>query len=322
MITTFAGTGSEGNSGDGGPATSAQLDRAGGVAVGPDGSVYILDYGSGTLRVVRDGTIDTVITDLNSPSGIAVDTEGIVYVADTSNDRILRLDPNGSTTTVAGVLDTRGPTGDGGPAAEALLDTPFDLAADTEGNIYIADSENHRIRKIDSSGTIGTVVGTGAAGSAGDGGPATDALLNTPRGVAVDDAGNLYVADTNNYRVRRVAPDGTISTIAGNGESTIRSLEPSGRAIEIPVPGVEALAVDAEGNLYLATNPSSYVLRIDAAGDYEVVAGGGGAEEDQVPALDATFGEVWGLAIDSQSGSLYIATGSRVRVVEGVAEPR
>ncbi len=318
LISTFAGTDASGNGGDGGPAASAQLGRVSGVAVGPDGAVYITDHASGTLRVVRDGTITTLLTDLRAPTGVAVDGQGNVYVADSQNDRIVRVEADGTATTIAGTLDRAGSSGDGGPATEALLDTPFDVAVDTDGNIFIADSRNHRVRRIDADGTITTVAGTGSAGNAGDGGPATGAQLNTPKAVAVDATGTLYIADTNNYRVRHVGQDGTIETIAGNGESAVRELPPSGQATDIPVVGVEALAVDGAGNLYLATNPTSYALRVDSTGAFRVVAGGGSSEADQVPATDVAFSEVWGLAIDPASGDLYIASDTKVRLVPGV----
>lgn len=318
VISTFAGTDASGNSGDGSAASAAQLARVSGVAVGPDGAIYITDHGSGTLRVVRDGTIATLLTDLRAPAGVAVDGDGNAYVADSQNDRVIRVDPDGNATTIAGTLDTTGRSGDGGPAAEALLDTPFDVAVDGDGNIFIADSRNHRVRRIDADGTITTVAGTGSAGNAGDGGPATAAQLNTPKAVAVDATGTLYIADTNNYRVRRVGPDGTIETIAGNGESALRELPASGQATDIPVIGVEALAVDGAGNLYLATNPTSYVLRVDSTGAFRVVAGGGSSEADQVPATDVAFSEVWGLAIDAETGDLYIASDTKVRLVPSV----
>lgn len=311
VIVTFAGTDASGNAGDGGPATSAQLGRVSGVAVGPDGAVYITDHASGTLRIVRDGTITTLLTDLRAPTGVAVDGGGNAYVADSQNDRIMVVFPTGT----AGTLDTAGSSGGGGAATDALLDTPYDVAVDPDGNIFIADTRNHRVRRIDSDGNVTTVAGTGSAGNAGDGGQATDAQLDTPKAVAVDTAGNLYIADTNNYRVRRVGLDGIIETVAGNGDSTVRELPASGQATEIPVVGVEALTVDRAGNLYLATNPSSYVIRIDSTGGFVIVAGGGSGEGDQVPATDVAFSEVWGLAIDPVSGDLYIASDTRVRVV-------
>jgi molecular chaperone DnaK len=319
LIATFAGTDASGNGGDGGPAASSQLGRVSGVAVGPDGAIYITDFSSGTLRVVRDGTITTPLADLRAPAGAAVDSQGNAYVADSQNDRVIRVDPDGNATTIAGTLDTAGSSGDGGPSTAALLDTPFDVAVDADGNIFIADSRNHRVRRVDPGGTITTVAGTGSAGNGGDGGPAIGAQLNGPKAVAVDASGNLYIADTNNYRVRRVGQDGMIETIAGNGESALRELPASGQAAEIPVVGVEALAVDGADNLYLATNPSSYVLRVDSTGAFRVVAGGGSSEADQVPATDAAFSEVWGLAIDAASGDLYIASDTRVRLVPAAA---
>jgi sugar lactone lactonase YvrE len=177
VISTVAGNGTAGFSGDGGPATSAQL---------------------------------------YNPYGVAVDTAGNLFIADATNNRVRKVTPGGVISTVAG-NGTGGYSGDGGPATAAQLYSPTGVAVDTAGNLFIADPGNYRVRKVTPGGVIGTVAGNGYQGHSGDGGPATAAQLYYPYGVAVDTAGDLFIADTNNYRVRKVTPGGVISTVAGNG---------------------------------------------------------------------------------------------------------
>ena len=154
---------------------------------------------------------------LGSPSGLAVDEGGNLYIAVLSNSTLRRVDPSGNIATIAGA-GRWGFSGDGGPAAQAHLNAPSDVAVDAGGNLFIADEGNHRIRRVDSSGIITTIAGNGERGFAGDGGPAVAAQLDHPRGVAVDATGNLYIADHDNHRIRKVDPSGTITTVAGTGE--------------------------------------------------------------------------------------------------------
>ena len=181
-ITTIAGTGNRGSTGDGGPATLAQL---------------------------------------GSPFGMAVDTLGNIYIADHDNRVIRKVDPNGIITTVAGTGGA-GFAGDGGPATAALLDAPNDVAVDVYGNLYIADLQNRRIRKVNLSGIITTIAGNGSNQSSGDGGPATAAGLNFPHGISVDPAGNLYIASPYDARIRKVDTNGIIST--GNSVECLEKL--------------------------------------------------------------------------------------------------
>ena len=151
---------------------------------------------------------------------MAVDAAGNLYIAVLSFSIIHKVDPSGTITTIAGVRRGSGSgfSGDGGPAVQARFKGLSDVAVDTDGNLYIADAGNQRIRRVDSSGIITTIAGTGVEGFGGDGGPAVQAQLADPRGVAVDAAGNLYIADHRNHRIRKVNPSGTITTIAGSGE--------------------------------------------------------------------------------------------------------
>src|ERR1019366_9345320 len=205
VITTVAGNGTSGNIGDNGPATGAQLNYPTGVAVDSAGNLYIADQYNHRIRKVSNGVITTVAgsgtagfsgdngpatsAQLYYPAGVAVDAAGNLYIADQYNHRIRKVS-NGVITTVAG-SGTAGFSGDNGPATSAQLSGPGGVAADSAGNLYIADTSNYRIRKV-SNGVITTAAG---GGSGGDNGPATSAQLNYPAGVAVDSAGNLYIAD-------------------------------------------------------------------------------------------------------------------------------
>ena len=245
IIRTVAGNGLFKFSGDGGPATSATLNLPRTVAVDADGNLYIADSLSNRIRKVSpDGIITTVAgsgnrgfsgdsgpainASLKLPQGVATDSVGNLYIADTFNGRIRKVGADGIITTVAGngtrtgSIDGEGgdpadDLGDDGPATSASLNRPRSVALDAAGNLYVADRNNHRTRKVSPGGIISTVAGTGVAGFSGDDGPATSAALNQPRSVAVDAGGNLYIADSNNERIRKVSSDGTITTVAGNG---------------------------------------------------------------------------------------------------------
>jgi sugar lactone lactonase YvrE len=221
--------------GDGGPATDAFLNHPTGLALDSEGNLFIADTWNNRVRRVDavTGVISTLAgnddagfaedggfaseAQLNTPLGLAVDAAGNLYLADAGNNRIRRVDQAGFITTVAG-NGRPDFTGDGGPALDAALNDPFGVALDADGNLYLSDRANNRLRRVDSaSGIITTIAGNGAADFAGDGGPATEAALNTPLGLDIDSLGNIFVADMNNNRVRRVSVDGTITTMAGNG---------------------------------------------------------------------------------------------------------
>jgi TonB family protein len=172
---------------------------------------------------------------LNAPLDIAVDTAGNLFIADTQNSRIRKVTPAGVITTVAG-NGTQGFSGDGGPATSAKLNDPSGVAVDTAGSLFIADSSNNRIRKVTPDGVISTVAGNGSAGYSGDGGPATTAQLNSLGGVAVDTAGNLFIADSGNNCVRKVTTSGVINTIAGTKLYFVGSGVTEPEAIENPRP--------------------------------------------------------------------------------------
>jgi large repetitive protein len=274
MISTIAGDGTAGFAGDGGPATSAQLDTPADVKLDGAGNYYIADSANHVIRMVNaaTGIIWTVAgmggqsgysgdggpatqAQLNSPSSIAFDGDHLLYISDTGNSAIRKVDlTTGIITTVAGA-GTAGFSGDGGPATAGQLDSPWGIALGGDGSLYIADQSNNRVRKVSLAGVISTVAGTGVRGYGGDSGLATQAQLNVPAGVLVDVAGNLYVADSGNQLVRKVnATAGIIETIAGTRGGVVGNGGPGdgGPANEAGFDGPYALFLDGPGNLYIA----------------------------------------------------------------------
>ncbi len=215
VITTFAGTGITGASGNGGPATSATLSAPRAVAADAGGDIFIADE-SGELRKVDPEGIITSFSNAFIAGGLAVDAAGNVYATD-GLSVVWKISPSGSATLVAGEQYQTGYNGDGIPATQALLNFPNGLAVDGAGNLYISDWLNSRIRKVNTNGIISTVAGTGTLGFSGDGGLATAAMIALPQDVALDTRGNLYIADWVNARVRVVNASGIIETIAGTG---------------------------------------------------------------------------------------------------------
>lgn len=218
MITTFAGTGEAGFSGDGSRATAARLNLPHAVVPLSDGSVIIADTGNGRIRkVLPNGTIVTAAENLGGPRNVAGLPDSGFLIPDTSNHCIRQVDTGGAMTTVAGTCGARGFAGDGGPATAALLNAPFSVEPVPGGGFLVADIGNQRIRRVDASGTITTVAGNGSTGYAGDGGPATAASLSDPHAVFPLPEGGFVIADTSASRVRMVNSSGTIITLAGTG---------------------------------------------------------------------------------------------------------
>ena len=280
-ILVVAGSGVQGYAGDGGPATAAQLD---------------------------------------SPAAIALDGTGTLYISDSHNHRVRRVDAaTGVITTVAGT-GVAGSGGDNGPATAATLDLPVGLALDASGDLWIADARAHRIRNVDArTGVIDTVAGTGSEGDGGDGGPAVQAMLDTPTSLAVDADGNVYVADEHNHRIRRIdAISGVITAVVG-GSATAGAQDEEGRGVSLRLP--RGLSLDASGMLFVADMGAQKVLRLDpSTGVMQSVAGSGieGFSGEMGAPLSATLDGPRG-AIVSPAGLLTIADteNGRVRQVTG-----
>ena len=330
-ITTVAGIskfGTGGYSGDGGPATKAQLGQPSGVAVDAQGNIYIADGRNNRVRkVTPSGKITTIAGNgqgdvegegdggpatsafLNHPNGVAVDRQGNVYI--TASHRVRKVSPNGTITTFAGgpcrgISLSSCALGDGGPATLAWLRHPWGVDVDAQGNVYIAEYGGARVRKVSPNGTITTIAGTGQSGFSGDGGPATSARLYGPAGVAVDAKGNVYIADQQNVRVRKVSPGGKITTFAGTG---VNGFAGEGRpATSAQMSGAFGVAVDDRGNVYIADTGLARILKV-AGGRLTRVAGrdprrSGGLGEGG-PANQAQMSAPFGVAVD-RKGNLYV----------------
>jgi len=337
-ISTVAGIGTSGYSGDGNAATLAALNFPHGVTVDSSGNLYIADTNNHVVREVlkASGTILTIAGDgtagfagdggpatdamLNAPYATALDAAGNLYIADSDNNRIRELiKATGDIVTVAG-NGTAGFAGDGAAAGDPSveLNNPRGLAVDASGDLFIADAFNNRVREIvAATGQIVTVAGTGAAGFNGDNIPATAAQLSAPRDVAVDLAGDLFIADTDNNRIREVVhSDGQIVTVAGDG--TAGYTGDGGPATGAMLGSPLGIAVDASGNMFISDNDNELIREvfkatgrlITVAGNrYEAFSGDGG------PAISASLNNPRGLALDA-SGNLYVADASNSAIRE------
>lgn len=339
IITTIAGTGSPGHDGDGGPPMAATINRPYDVAVSAIGDVYIAERDNHVIRKISRETnlIETVVgtgvagffgdgsnakkANLRDPNDVEILPNGDLLFVDTGNHRVRIVDANtGKIRTIAGTGEP-GFAGNGGPATEAQLRHPVDATYDPIGNIYIADEGNHVVRRIDAeTGILSAFAGTGIPGFSGDGGPAKHAQIWTPRGVASDRDGNIYIASWDNNRVRKVDSNkGLISTFAGTGDAGYSGDGELATVAELYKPS--SIAIDKIGNVFVADVGNTRIRRIDhqtkiistvAFNGTGVFGGDGG------PAIDAGPGGFlpYGIAIDSQ-GDLYITDtdGHRIRFV-------
>ena len=269
-ITTVAGIGEPGYGGDGGPASRAPLSFPSGVAVDKAGKVYITDSGNHRVRLIdATGTITTIAgtgeagydwegpavkARLAQPSGVAVDGTGNVYITGNDNFGVRRIDASGILSEAPSSSEPYD-----GPDDEHRQTRDRGLAVDAAGNLYIANIDNNYVRRVDATKTVSVIAGTKEAGYAGDRGPAVEAQLNYPAGVALDKAGNLYIADTGNHRIRRVDTAGIITTIAGTGEPGYGG--DGGLAVEAQLASPFALTVDSSGNLYFV-DLGNYRIRV------------------------------------------------------------
>ena len=328
-ITTAAGSGAAGEpAGDGGVATAATLAGPVAVAATGDGGFLVADRTGQTIRrIAADGRIATVAGDgttgsdgdgrpataakLNTPYGVTPTRDGGFLIADQANNRIREVAPDGIITTVAG-SGKAGAGGDGGPAVAADLSGPYAVAARPDGGFVIADTLNRRIRRVSADGTISTVAGTGAAGSSGDGGPATAATLRTPTGVTVASDGSILVADYGSNVVRRIAPDGVIRTVAGDGSAG--SSGDGGPATEAQLRGPFGVDVLPGGGFLIADRLNSEVRRVTADGTIEVAAGTGvaGTGGDGGPPTEAQLNNPTGVTAMPDGGFLIADFGNGV----------
>lgn len=270
-LSLLAGTGAQGYGGEDGPATAALLNEPHGLAVAPDGAVYVADTGNHRVRVVRAGVISTVAGTgvpgfggdggpasaalLNRPLGLALAADGRLFIADSVNQRV-RAVRSGTLSTVAG-SGVQGWSGDGAAALAAALNQPEGVGVAADGRLFIADTGNARVRVVSSTGTISTLAGAARQGFGGDGGPAAQALLNRPKGVALSAAGEVFVTDSGNARVRRIGADGVISTLAGTGT---QGRPGEGAAVtEASLDGPEGVALSSYGRVWFADGRNATV---------------------------------------------------------------
>jgi sugar lactone lactonase YvrE len=315
-VSTLAGSGVEGYAD--GSAESAQFDYPNGVAIGGDGAVYVADSDNNSIRKIVGGVVSTIAgsgvegyaegsgaaAKFYNPYGIAIDNAGTLYVADVNNHRIRKITPAGSVSTLAGSGEDGYADGLG---AAALFNYPTGVAVDSAGTVYVADVNNHRIRKITPAGAVSTLAGSGEEGYAD--GPGAVAQFNYPYGIAVDSAGTVYVADTYNHRIRVITAAGAVSTLAGCGEEGYS--DGVGVAARFDYPA--GIALDDAGAVYVADSYNNRIRKI-TVGEVSTIAGSGDdGGYDDGPGAVAQFDYPNGVAIDSV-GAVYVADPDNNRI--------
>lgn len=334
FINNTAGT-TNGFSGDSGQATASKLNRPQGITSDTSGNIYIADRDNHRIRKIStSGIITTIagsgatglglgsfsgdsgqatVAKLNSPTGVSLDTSGNIYIADKSNNRIRKISTSGVITTIAGT-GTASFSGDDGQATSATLNLPSGVENDIYGNLYIVDSGNHRIRKVDSSGVITTIAGTGTSGFSGDGGQATAAKLNAPLNIYASRDGFLFISDTNNQRIRKIDLSGVITTIAGS--SSVASFSgDNGQATAAKLNFPNSIDFDGMGNMYIVDSGNHRVRKVDSSGIITTIAGSAtsGSSGDGGQATLATLNSPSSLTFDLL-GNFYISDFANDRV--------
>ena len=321
IITTVAGNGNSGYSGDGGQATNACLNNPSGVAMDAAGNLFIAEGNNVVRRVDTNGIIMTVAgggpdypgdseaatnVSMWNPTGMTVDTSGNLFIAVMWNNVVRRVDTHGVITTVAG-NGTNGCSGDGGAATNASLNNPSGVAVDAVGNLFIADNNNYRVRKVGTNGIITTIAG-GGTDYPGDGEAATNVSLGYTWGVSVDTARNVYIADFGNSNIRRVDVHGIITTVAGGGTNYLGD---GGAATNASLNNPEGVSVDATGNLFIADTGNNRIRKVAGSGVINTVAGG--YLGDGGLATNASLDNPEGVALD-EFGNLYISDSNNQRI--------
>jgi hypothetical protein len=309
IVSTLAGTGTRGEAD--GSGASASFNGPTGVAVDGAGNMYVADQGSNKIRKLTPGGVVSTLAgsgtrgaadgpgsgaSFNYPTGVAVDGAGNVYVADQGNNKIRKVTPGGVVSTLAG-SGTQG-TADG-PGSGASFNGPTGVAMDGAGNVYVADY-NNKIRKITPAGMVSTLAGSGVAGAAD--GPGASASFLNPTGVVVDGAGNVYVADQGNNKIRKVTPGGVVSTLAGSGTRGAADGPGAGASFNYPT----GVAVDGAGNVYVADNSNQKIRKVTPGGVVSTLAGTGMVGATDGPGASASFYNPSGMAVDGAS-SVYVA---------------
>ncbi len=327
IITTVAGNGTQGSGGDGGAATSANLNAAQGVVADGSGNIYIADGANNKVRKVNSsGIISTIAgtgtsgytgdggsatsAKLNYPVALAFDASGNLYVADANNNVVRKINTSGVISTYAG-NGIGGFSGDGGAATSAKLNNPNGIAF-IGGELYIADKFNYRIRKVNSSGTISTIAGTGTSGYSGDGGAATSAQLANPMDVIGDAGGNIYIADLG--KVRKINTSGTITTFIGTGTQTCTGN--GGSPTSATLSNAYGLAIDSYGNIFVSDAACNQIREVNALGaTITAFAGTGtaGFSGDGAAATSANLSGPYKICFDN-SNNMFIADASNVRI--------
>jgi sugar lactone lactonase YvrE len=332
-VTTLAGTGPSSFGGENVPGASSTLASPMGLALTTDGRLLFAERDAHRLRALANGTLTTVAGDgvdtfggdggpaldatFHLVEGVAADASGNLFVSDSGNNRIRKVDAaSGTVTTIAGNGTTTFGV-DGVPATVVGIDSPSDVVVDAAGNVIFSDTHHHRVRSVDTGGLIHTIMGNGLPGFSGDGGPAANAQLASPTGLALDTAGNLYVADFDNHRIRKIDTAGNVQTVAGDGTGGFNGdgLAASATSLNNPTD----VAFDASGNMIIADMRNHRIRRLDAAsGTITTIAGTGTplSSDDFIPAVTATLLFPTDVAVDASGNVLIADSGSnRIRRV-------